>query len=145
MKDQALSIKQMQHLKELGVDTSKGSAYWHRVVRMNTNEVVTNWFVSFSEPSQCLATMKVETISTFTFQDIWDLLPKELDLEPFAHKWYLSVDYQHNRMTYAYFHKRGVYYLTDPTFNISGQAILDVAYKMLCWCIKNGYIETKKG
>ena len=30
MKDQVLSIDQMQHLRDLGVDTSKASLYWAR-------------------------------------------------------------------------------------------------------------------
>ena len=78
MSKQVLDRLQMRHLKELGISANNASAYWHRVVRMNTNEVVTNWFVSFSEPSPCLATMKVESIKTYTLQDILDILPKEI-------------------------------------------------------------------
>lgn len=45
----------MKHLHELGLDTSKASAYWHRVVRLNTGKVVTDWFVSFNKHTPCLA------------------------------------------------------------------------------------------
>jgi hypothetical protein len=41
MSKQVLDRLQMRHLKELGLGTSKASAYWHRVVRMNTNEMPT--------------------------------------------------------------------------------------------------------
>lgn len=33
MSKQCLNIEQMQHLKELGVDDSNASVYWHNVVK----------------------------------------------------------------------------------------------------------------
>lgn len=39
MSKQVLDRLQMRHLKELGISVNKASVYWHRVVRMNTNEM----------------------------------------------------------------------------------------------------------
>lgn len=78
MSKQVLDISQMQHLKELGVDDSNASVYWHRILRLNTGKVVTDWFKSFNKSELCLDSMKVETVPTFTLDDIFDLIPSEI-------------------------------------------------------------------
>lgn len=135
MSKQCLSIEQMLHLQELGLDTSKASAYWHRVVRLNTDKVVTDWFVSFNKHTPCLAAMKVESINTFTLQDILNLLPDKIDRCYMLYMW--------ERLRYwaiAYVDKEnlGIYKFFSDT------NLIECAYKMLCWCIENGYIETNK-
>lgn len=68
MKNQVLSIEQMKHLKELGVDTSKASMF----------------YVPKLEPkgAYCLLNVKptpiIPFVPAFTFHDIIDLLPKEI-------------------------------------------------------------------
>lgn len=141
MSKQVLDRLQMRHLKELGISANNASAYWHRVVRMNTNEVVTNWFVSFSEPSPCLATMKVESIKTYTLQDILDILPKEVkDDEGF--RFVLKTEYGPIRRVWYI-----GYYYYDVAFNgnlCSGENLIDAAYEMLCWCVEKGYLKVDK-
>lgn len=146
MNHQILNIEQMQHLKELGLDTSKASAYWHRVVRMNTGEIVTNWFVSFSEPSPCLATMKVETIPTFTSDDIQSILPKVIKPKDYFYcdTYYLYVDYQYNTVSYSY-HIADEGLIEHKAFKIEEYgSLINTLYETLCWCIEQGFVETKK-
>lgn len=141
MSKQVLDRLQMRHLKELGISANNASAYWHRVVRMNTNEVVTNWFVSFSKPSPCLATMKVESIKTYTLQDILDILPKEIT-DKDGYKFVLKIEYG---LLSRVWHIGYYYYDVASTGNLySGDNLIDTVYKMLCWCIEKGYISTDK-
>lgn len=141
MSKQVLDIEQVKHLHELGLGTSKASAYWHRVVRMHTNEVVTNWFVSFTEPIARLGTMKVESIKTYTLQDILDILPKDISREGCTWSASLYIDYENNRIAYGNTDRDGfeIYHEVPICENI-----IDAAYEMLCWCIENGYLKVDK-
>lgn len=65
MEDQVLSIERMKHLKELGVDTSNGGVYWVRFRAYN-------WFLSLHTDES------LEIVPAFTFQDILDLIPKNI-------------------------------------------------------------------
>lgn len=134
MTKQVLDRLQMRHLKELGISANNASAYWHRVVRMNTNEVVTNWFVSFSEPSPCLATMKVESIKTYTLQDILDLLPYKIVTS------YLNIgkkSFSGDILFYIEYSNFGGYAISC----FRSDSLIDAAYEMLCWVLTNKYIQ----
>lgn len=100
MNRQVLSIKQMQHLKELGLDTSKASMCWLKdltkeLAKGEAIDMSKGWFLDFHEPSFYKYGW-LAVIPTFTLQDILDLLPKEIDAG-FTHKWYLYVNYQKKR------------------------------------------------
>lgn len=140
MSKQVLDRLQMRHLKELGISANNASAYWHRIVRMNTNEVVTNWFVSFSEPSPCLATMKVESIKTYTLQDILDILPKEMTPMPTDRIKFKLCIYD-GAIFYCF--KDGIDDILVQ-FRIDENGLIDAAYEMLCWCVEKGYVSTDK-
>lgn len=146
MKDQVLSIERMQHLEELGLDTSKASMYWVRIVRpatrLNEKErVMLDWTLYLSKKVMHTQLDVVRTIPTFTLQDILDLLPKEIYAKDRTYK-HLHVD----------FIKQIVYYGTcdDSNYEIYKEIkILDgnliyALFTMLRWCIEQGYVETKK-
>ena len=139
MSKQVLDISQMQHLKELGVDISRASTSWYRVLITGSDTVVTDWFPVFGTLSVCAPTMRYETMPTFTLQDILDLLPdsikdvdgyeNDLSIDKFDKIWYVS------------------YSLSDefePMQDFDKEELIDAAYEMLCWCIENGYVETNK-
>lgn len=71
MSKQVLDISQMQHLKELGVDTRTASLCW---VCLNSEP-----YMSFYNKDYPQDDTKV--IPSFTLQDILDLLPKEIEKE----------------------------------------------------------------
>ena len=141
MTKQVLDRLQMRHLKELGISANNASAYWHRVVRLNTGKVVTDWFVSFNKHTPSLAAMKIESVKTFTLQDILDLLPKDISREGCTWSASLYVDYENNRIAYGN---------TDrDEFEIYHEImiekyLIDAAYSMLCWAIENKFVETNK-
>ena len=138
MSKQCLSIEKMKHLHELGLDTSKASAYWHRVVRLNTGKVVTDWFVSFNKHTPCLAAMKIESVKTFTLQDILDILPKDISREGCTWSASLYIDYEINRIAYGNTDRDGfeIYHEVPICENI-----IDAGYEMLCWVLTNKYIQ----
>ena len=150
MSKQVLSIEQMQHLKELGVDTSKTSMVllWKddEGNEMNWDDVQDE--LSHPEPMEIFKELyDAETgnydhsyrkyCGVFTLQDILDLLPNvvisnnkyfKLCIEMSGEKWCIY------------------YYTADTTELISKDDIylIDAAYEMLCWCIENRYIKTNK-
>lgn len=124
---QVLSVEQMKHLQELGLDTSDGSMCW--CYALSYKEDVIN---------QKRDSAFWEIIPTYTLQDILDKMPRyinvfcityKLCVEPlFAGPW--AISYQ-----------RGI---SEPfIFKVAGN-LLDAAYEMLCWCIENGYIKTNQ-
>lgn len=126
---QVLSVEQMKHLQELGLDTSDGSMCFEWNESDSDNMVVT---------SPDADTNYDYYHETYTLQDILDKLPRyindfcityKLCVEPlFAGPW--AISYQKS--------------MSEPFIvKVSGN-LLDAAYKMLCWCIENRYIKTKE-
>ena len=124
-----LSIEQILHLKELGLDTSDGSMCFEWNESDSDNMVVTSLDAD-TNYDYCR--------TTYTLQDIFDKLPRyinvfcityKLCVEPlFAGPW--AISYQKS--------------MSEPFIvKVSGN-LLDAAYEMLCWCIENRYIKTKE-
>lgn len=122
---QVLSVEQMIHLQELGLDTSDGSMCFEWNESDSDNMVVT---------SPDADTNYDYYHETYTLQDILDKLPTliiissdfyKICIEPSCGYWDIY------------------YYKSDATELISKKSenIIDVAYDMLCWCIENGYVE----
>lgn len=122
---QVLSVEQMEHLQELGLDTSDGSMCFEWNESDADNMVVT---------SPDADTNYDYYHETYTLQDILDKLPTliiissdfyKICIEPSCGYWDIY------------------YYKSDATELISKKSenIIDVAYDMLCWCIENGYVE----
>ena len=135
MSKQVLDISQMQHLKELGVDDSNASVYWHRILRLNTGKVVTDWFKSFNKSELCLDSMKVETVPTFTLDDIFDLIPSEIMKDETTS----TLDILKTSQIYIV-----CFWSGEPLFRCDNSILIDAAYEMLCWCAENGCVDTKK-
>lgn len=140
MKNQVLNIKQMQHLKELGVDISKGSMVWLPYREMKGSpeipiELCDKYYHLEFAYSLRPILPEEEMLYTFTLQDIIDKLPKRIETE----------DYEFE--LYIYYHENGVsvFYddgdITQLAF-FSKPTLLESAYEMLCWCIEKGYIKT---
>lgn len=113
MENQVLSIDQMKHLQELGLDTSKASMYWFDIGE--------------------------ESIPTFTLYDILEELPYIIeDYFLFIQKdRYTFTGKDCYRIYY------GKVWKDRRLKDIRRDSLLDATYEMLCWCIENGYIKTK--
>lgn len=132
MEKQVLSIERMQHLRELGLDTSKASMCWWRRVRDFRGERVEGkWALSFNKPYIVQNFEQNEDIPTFTLQDILELLPYKIVAS------YLHIgrkSFSGNLLFYVEYSGREQF---------GSKSLLDAAYEMLCWCAENGYIKTK--
>lgn len=152
MGKQVLSIEQMLHLQELGVDTSKASMVLIYKDEEG-NEVEWEDINDFEDGEIFAELLHAETgdydhsyrrcCGVFTLQDVLDLLPKEIEIEIFIHKWFFNIDYQRLDMTYSYTAENGASW-NIKSISIKDVLLIDAAYEMLCWCAENGYVETQK-
>lgn len=150
MSKQVLSIEQMQHLKELGVDTSKASMVllWKddEGNEMDWDDVQDE--LSHPEPMEMFKELyDAETgnydhsyrkyCGVFTLQDILDLLPEEIYTEE-NELVTLNIHFPNDgywEFSYMGLHKCMEFFLEEN--------VIDAAYEMLCWVIDNGYLKVK--
>ena len=129
MKNQVLSIEQMQKLKELGVDTSKASmCYISKYTSCDFDDgdeivVVDNDFNK---------RLYNEFGPAFTLQDIIELLPYTFD------NFYLKI-YRAINMYYFIYERIN----SEDDVIEKGNTPLLAAYNMLVWVAENGYLKTK--
>ena len=128
MNRQCLSIEQMQHLKDLGLDTSYASMCWI-VDKENTHQP----YIVLSPYAEYHVDVTTYSLPTFTLQDILDLLPNML-IENYASP--LIIRYLVNGRVRVMFPD---YYVT-----CAKEDLIDAAYEMLCWAIENKFVETNK-
>lgn len=121
---QVLSIEQILHLKELGLDTSDGSMCFE------WNE---------SDDNMVVVSLDADTNydysrTTYTLQDILDKLPCYIGKEV------LTIQKLADSYTCLY-----VELYTRSIINITeSKELIDAAYDMLCWCIENRYVKVGK-
>jgi hypothetical protein len=130
---QVLSIDQMKHLRELGLDTSDASMHWQF---LPTVESFFNGVLALEERPTLFVSqpnMKYE-YPAYTLQDILDKLPRSLN--PFPSEQVLfSWTIGGNIISYRSL--GGI----DLCFkHFTNDLLIDAAYEMLCWCVENGYI-----
>lgn len=124
MENQVLSIDQMKHLRELGLDTSKASMCW---IKLGEN-------VSLSiHDEYCYESSLMESIPAFTLQDILEQLPYKTVAS------YLHIGRESFSGFYVEYSNFGGYAVS----HFRSESLIESAYEMLCWCIENGYIKTK--
>lgn len=86
IEEQVLSIEQMKHLQELGVDTADASMFWVRAERIEGKQKldcigndIGQWHLSLSKHIPVPAAWKVESIPTYTIGDLIEKLPDSID------------------------------------------------------------------
>ena len=119
-----LSIEQILHLKELGLDTSDGSMCFEWNESDSDNMVVVSLDAD-TNYDHCR--------TTYTLQDILDKLPC------FIGNQVLTIQKLANSYTCLYMepYTRSIIKITE------NKELIDAAYDMLCWCIENGYVKVK--
>lgn len=124
--EQVLSVEQMKHLQELGLDTSDASMVFQRGSATRHEWVL--HVMGYADVSLR------EKEFTYTLQDILDKLPESVRV----YDLYI-------------FKKVGLWWLkyVDVTNNGTVRLekmprLIDAAYYMLCWCIQKGYVKTKE-
>lgn len=124
MEEQVLSILQMQELEKLGIDTNRGSMYWHNY---NTDD----------DPQyELCSSADIGDIITFTLQDILEILPKSI---MHSNKQLKTCNYKlcifDNKVMYTFnsFDQCWLKYT-------HGENLLEAAFYMLKWCKQNNHI-----
>ena len=126
---QVLSIDQMKHLRELGLDTSDASMCWCYALSYKNAK----WELEIYEDviNQKRDSTFWKIIPTYTLQDILDKLPPVikkyfcLSIRVSEYKKMWHVEYEGAGCILSYFHLKN---------------LIDAAYEMFCWCVENGYI-----
>lgn len=144
MSKQVLDIQQMQHLEELGVDTSKANFYWHRTKSLNNYNDWDEWKLHYGvlRLARGFTTINCQYVRTFTLQDILDLLPNLIHSQDEENNYWLEFGTAMGDEEWWYIRYMSVY---GVKLNYEEHVhLIDAAYEMLCWCIVNGYVDTKK-
>lgn len=123
---QVLSVGQMKHLQELGLDTSDASMVFQRGSATRHEWVL--HVMGYADVSLR------EKEFAYTLQDILDKLPC------FIGKEVLTIQKLANSYTCLYMepYSRSIIKITES------KELIDAVYEMLCWCIENGYVKVGK-
>ena len=129
-----LSVEQMKYLRELGLNTSDASLCYCCFY----GNIEEEWELEIYEDviNQKRDSTFLDIVPTYTFQEIIELLPKEI--KTVTDTYYLTIS------TYDC-DVWSIYYSMSDEFDyykeFKSDSLIDAAYEMLCWCIENGYIK----
>ena len=123
----------MQHLQELGLDTSNASMCWIKDTEGNQHLSVHDEY--------CYEASFMNPIPAYTLQDVLDALPKDISKDGCT--WYASlyIDFENNRIAYGNTDRYGFEVYHEIMIE---KDLIDAAYSMLCWAIDNKFVETNK-
>ena len=143
MNKQVLSIEQMQHLQELGLELKETMLYWARCVDNNPRAATHygKWVLIKGNNAQTVGLIHWEFIPAYTLQDVLDALPKDISKDGCT--WYASlyIDFENNRIAYGNTDRYGFEIYHEIMIE---KDLIDAAYSMLCWAIENKFVETNK-
>ena len=135
MSKQVLDVHQMQHLQELGMDTSNASMCWIKDTEGNQHLSVHDEY--------CYETSFMNPIPAYTLQDVLDALPNYV-IDEEGNKYYLLIE----MMNTEFDDWRVSYKSSDNDESQIGyfQAfqLIDAAVRMLVLCAENGYVKTNR-
>lgn len=139
---QVLSIKQMQHLQELGLELKETTLYWARCVDNNPRAATHygKWVLIKGNNAQTVGLMHWEFISAYTLQDVLDAMTRWEINDGFCPR--ITIDLSERLIRYHYKDKNRVS-MVMKSFDSTG-CLIDAAYEMLCWAIGKKFIETNK-
>lgn len=132
---QILSFEQMHHLQELGLELDYNTL--HQYVKFED----TGWLLKpFSDLN--IIGISCKYIPAYALQDVLDMLPKEI--KPNNTRYFLRIDLA-DECIYYYCDDHNFVEQRKKVIDCDGiGGLIDAAYKLLIWCIENGYIETNK-
>ncbi|OYP67025.1 hypothetical protein [Prevotella sp. P2-180] len=131
IKEQVLSIEQMKHLQELGVDTSDASMCWVAGEDTFTDEEEWNLCI----PNHFLLPYN---IPTYTTGDLIEKLPKTIGI------YHLMIDW--NLMKIEYTNWSWQESVFREYFTLNDKPLINTLYDCLCWVAENHkeLLEVKK-
>ena len=131
IENQVLSIEQMKHLQELGVDTSDASMCWVAGEDTYTGEEEWNLCI----PNHFLLPYN---IPTYTTGDLIEKLPKTIGI------YHLMIDW--NLMKIEYTNWSWQESVFREYFTLNDKPLINTLYDCLCWVVENHkeLLEVKK-
>ena len=131
MKNQVLSVEQMKHLQELGVDTSKASCAYYAFYESEPNY----YELRIRDSALEIDPQTIPFIPTFTLQDMLEMLPD--GIEDGGYVFFPTfkrtlTNWMGGYCNFTYGMEIGVFLLPD---------LLTCAYETLCWLAENGYLK----
>lgn len=133
MAKQVLSIEQMRHLQELGMELKETMLYW--VVYKVGNE---KNFVTTRENAMEVIDESCGMLPAYTLQDVLDALPKEVNSG--TRRFWLRIDF-YDECLYYYYDNYSLVEIREIVFGYNGmEDLIDAAYEMLCWCVNAKHI-----
>lgn len=131
---QVLSIEQMKHLKEIGLELRNSSMLlWYK--QMLGKIPISDWKLSVWRKSLF---SEDHVYPAYTLQDILDKLPRYINNFGTKYKLYIEPTFTGS---WCISYQIGI---CEPFAFKLAENLLDAAYEMLCWCIENGYVKVRK-
>ena len=131
---QVLDVQQMQHLQELGMDTSNASMYWISYNGISIS-IPSNFHLPTSDNDYVIC-------DAYTLQDVLDALPHSIGGDKEDDYW-LQIEQMARK-----FDDWRVSYVSvsqDKYFHcFQSPNLIDAAYELLVWGIENKFVETNK-
>ena len=136
IEEQVLSIEQMKHLQELGVDTSDATLAWF--MSPNTNQ----WKIKIKDnfAHELLLRLSYERyIPTYTIGDLIEKLPKNIDGSC------LLIEFCASDLGYGDW-DCGELYGINAQQKFNDKSLKEALYDLLCWIAENHkeLLEVKK-
>ena len=131
MSKQVLDRCQMEHLCELGIDTTQATMCW---IKRHDDDGTSKDILCMHDEF-CYEFSSLDPKPAFTLQDIIHELPKKINGAE------LVINFYSDYVSYDKVTNRGE---VEVYKCIMGKTCtIDAAYEMLFWCNENGYIRTE--
>lgn len=138
MTKQVLSIEQMRHLQELGLELKPSLMHYYKIINADSGK----WYLSLTFGDISEDSPTYQYIPAYTLQDVLDALPIEIKYKD--KRCWLCIELADEMIGYYYenarFEHRWVYYEVV----MIDESLIDAVYKLLCWAIENKFVETNK-
>ena len=141
MSKQCLDVQQMQHLQELGLDTSNASMLYCDLYDEEYILVESKHRFDKEENAILLEGVRnsviycKKVIPAYTLQDVLDALPDFID------EYCLIIDISFGVIRYDNLKRKDSPILKETYFNDEDKYLIDAAYELLCWVLTNKYIQ----
>lgn len=135
MSKQVLDVQQMQHLQELGLDTSNASMYWISYNGISVS-IPSNFHLPTSDNDYVIC-------DAYTLQDVLDALPRFV-IDEEGYKYYLQIEMMNTEFDDWRISYKSVGQDESSLGYFQAFQLIDAAVRMLVLCYENGYVETNK-
>ena len=126
IEEQVLTIEQMKHLQELGVDTSDASMCW---LKYTGTDGVVRYLINVNDIS-CHVMPFMEAFPTYSIGDLIEKLPKSTDFGD------LLIEFCNSDLGYGDWDCSELYDI-EALQNFKNKPLKNALYDLLCWVAEN--------